>query len=146
MLGACTTKHHFLYTIRFKKNIMIWLNRILKRLISHNLCFTLHERLKSIDYRVEILFCYFRLSFCHVIRLLAIKWIRDAARYEHVKLNALFAFLLFEFVALGELCGIFLFTCEWRWGWDWTCEGITSDIWSVWCLRRGGWVNSRTVG
>jgi hypothetical protein len=112
MLSACTTKHHFLNTIRFKENVVIRLNRILKRLVRHNLRFALHKRLKSIDYRVEILFRYFRLSLCHVVWLFAVKRIRDAARYENVELNALFAFLLLEFVAFGKLCGIFLFICE----------------------------------
>jgi hypothetical protein len=115
MLRASSTCHHLLNAIRLEEHIVVGLNSILKRFVSHYLRLALHKSLKAIRYRVEILFRYFLLTFCHIVWLFAVEWIRYAARNENVELNAPLAFLFLDFVPLSEFGGIFrLFACKRR--------------------------------
>jgi hypothetical protein len=127
MLSTSTAQNHLLHPIRLQEHIVIRLNCILKRLIGHNLGFALHESLKAIDDRVEILFGDFVLPFCHVVRLFAVERIGNASGDEDVKLNALFAFLLLQLLAFRNLGGVLglLGLLGRRWG-SWALHLIAS--------------------
>lgn len=115
MLCACSAEHHFLNAIGLEENIMVGLHCILKCLVGHNLRLALHERLEAIHDCVEVLLADFWLSLCHVIGLFAIEGVGNASGDEDVELNALFAFLLLDFLTLGEFDGVFLLASEgWR--------------------------------
>lgn len=103
MLRTSAARHHLLHAVRLEEHVVVRLNGVLKRFVGHNLRLALHERLKAIRYRVEVLFSDFLLPFCHVVRLFAIERIRHTPRDKHVQLNAPFALFFLDFVSLGEL-------------------------------------------
>lgn len=143
VLRTGATRDHLLNTIRFEENVMVRLNSVLKCFVGHNLRFSLHKSLKAIRYRVEILLGDFLLSLSHVVRLFTVERIRDASRYEHVKLNSSFALFLFDLMSFGKLCWVFgLLTCKWRRRRGWTLKLLASK-WAdtlrgviLWCGRE----------
>lgn len=115
VLRAGAAGNHLLNAIRLEEHVVVRLHGVLKRLVGHYLRFSLHESLKAIRYRVEILLSDFLLSLRHVVRLFTVEWIRDASRHEHIELDSSLAFFLLDLMSLGKFGGVFgLFACERR--------------------------------